>query len=113
MQLSRQQHWNFDLYSDPVMSSGLSKVNNSPQMIVYETSTQVVVYKELERLMFSLSTCMSVLSKNFFDCIDLRVRVVGKEPVHSLHVVWECPNRDPCLRFVVSMVETFFGVLVP
>ena len=55
------------------MSSGLSKVNNSPQMIVYETSTQVVVYKELERLMFSLSTCMSVLTKNFFDCVDLRV----------------------------------------
>ena len=32
--------------------------------------------------------------------------------MHSLHVVWECPNRDPCLRFVVGMVETLFGVFL-
>ena len=30
-----------DFYSDPVMSSDLYNVTASPQMIVYETSTQV------------------------------------------------------------------------
>ena len=40
-QLYSLQTADMELYSDPVMSIGLYKVTASPQMIVYETSTQV------------------------------------------------------------------------
>ena len=39
-QLYSLQTADMDLYSDPVMSIGLYKMTASPQMIVYETSTQ-------------------------------------------------------------------------
>jgi len=42
----------------------------------------------------------------------MHIQAVKKEPVHSLSIVWECSNRDPCLRFVVSIVETLFGMLL-
>ena len=53
-QLYSLQTADMDLYSDPVMSIGLYKVTDTPQIIVYETSAQIRVYKEFKGLMLAL-----------------------------------------------------------